>query len=59
MSRERRAGRKALIIGIVVLLLTAFFAYYLHLRPAEEAAEPDAAGVERTEPPPRPASPSE
>jgi hypothetical protein len=40
MSRERRAGRKAVIIGIAVLLLTAFFAYYLHLRPAEEATEP-------------------
>jgi hypothetical protein len=36
MPREHRAGTKAVIILIAVVLLSALLAYFLHFRPAAE-----------------------
>jgi type II secretory pathway component PulM len=37
MAPERKSRTKAILIFAVVLVLTAIIAYFLHLRPAEEA----------------------
>jgi hypothetical protein len=38
MSRERNAAAKAIIWLVLVIALTALLAYFLHFRPAEDAA---------------------
>jgi preprotein translocase subunit YajC len=37
MATERKSTQKAVITVIIVVVLTALIAYFLHLRPAQEA----------------------